>query len=386
MFEDNQANKGNVLVVDDEHLIRELFNDLLEDEGYNIMSAANADEALNILKEEPNSIDVIFLDIMMPGKTGLEIMEDINSLSPNTAIVIMTAYPSMDYAIEAIKKGVYDFLKKPLVVEQIKLVLRNAIEKVNLKKNNTRLMEELKGYVVQLEELNERLAEIDKTKSSFISEFSYNLKTPLTVISGYMDLLLVEDNLDKGIVKEYLTTIKAEADKLHRLLHSIILCSKLEMGKVKPYVESFDIKELLKDVFKTFKNDLARKSIPVSFKSNHEKIMFKGDKNLITEMFEHLVSNAIKFNKQNGKIEAILYKTDDNLSVSLKDTGFGIKQNHLHRIFEKFYMVMEDESQKSEGLGLGLSIVQEIAALHSGQIYVKSEYKEGTIIKIDFLL
>ncbi len=385
MLDNNQANRGNVLVVDDEHLIRELFNDLLEDEGYNIMSAANADEALEIIKQDPKKVDVIFLDIMMPGKTGLEIMDEINQVSPDSAIIIMTAYPSMDYAIEAIKKGVYDFLKKPLVVEQIKIVLRNAIEKIYLKRNNLRLMQELKGYVVQLEELNERLAEIDKTKSTFISEFSYNLKTPLTVISGYIDLLLVEEKLEKDIIKEYLTTIKGEADKLHGLLHSIILCSKLELGKVKPYIENFEIKELLKDIFKNFKGDLAKKNITVSFKSNNDRIMFKGDKNLITEMFEHLISNAIKFNKQNGKIEAILFKSDETLSISIKDTGCGIKQKDLQRIFEKFFMV-DDDSQKSEGLGLGLSIVQEIAALHSGQIYVKSEYREGTTLKIDFLL
>lgn len=386
MFENGQENKGNVLVVDDEHLIRELFNDLLEDEGYHIRSAANAEDALSIIKQDPEMVDVIFLDIMMPGKTGLEIMEDINKLAPNSAIIIMTAYPSMDYAIEAIKKGVYDFLKKPLVVEQIKLVLRNALEKINLKKSNANLMSELKGYVVQLEELNERLADIDKTKSTFISEFSYNLKTPLTVISGYIDLLLVESELEKEVLREYLTTIKNEADKLHNLLHSIILCSKLEMGKVKPYIEQFDIKELMKSVFKDFRNELGRKGISVSFKSNSNDFSFKGDKNLITEMFENLISNAIKFNKQNGKIETILYKTDNALSISIKDSGYGIKNSHIHRVFEKFYVVHEDECEKAEGLGLGLNIVQEIAALHSGQIFVKSIYREGTTIKIDFLL
>lgn len=386
MLDNGDTNKGNVLVVDDEHLIRELFNDLLEDEGYNIMSAANADEALNIIKENPHKVDVIFLDIMMPGKTGLEIMDDINQLAPESAIIIMTAYPSMDYAIEAIKKGVYDFLKKPLVIEQIQIVLRNALEKINLKKNNTRLMNELKGYVVQLEELNERLGEIDKTKSTFISEFSYNLKTPLTVISGYIDLLLVEEDIDKTIMQEYLSTIKNEADKLHHLLHSIILCSKLEMGKVKPYLENFDIKELLKDVFKGFKSDISRKNLHISFKVNQDNIMFKGDKNLIVEMFEHLISNAIKFNKQNGKIEIVLYKKEDALSISINDSGCGVSHKHLYKIFDKFYTVNEEETQKSEGLGLGLTIVQEIAALHSGQIYVKSEHREGTTIKIDFLL
>ena len=384
MLDQKDATKGSILVVDDEVLIRELISDVLSDDGYSVLLASNVDEATACLKE--NAIDIIFLDIMMPGKTGIEMLEDIKELSPNTLTIIMTAFPSLDYAIEAIKKGVYDFLKKPVGVEEIKLVTRNAMERIRLEDQNKRMMKELKNNVIQLEDLNDRLLELDKDKSEFISNFSYELKTPLTVISGYIDLLLVEESLDKSVINDYLHTIKNEAEKLSSLLHDIIFCSKLEMGKVKPYVESFNIKELMKDVFKSFRTELNNKSIQVSFKTNQDKIMFQGDKNLIAELLDHLVSNAIKFNKKSGKIESILYLTDKTLSLSIKDTGSGISDKDLQRIFDKFYQAEAEEASKSSGLGLGLSIVQEIAALHSGQIYVKSEVGEGTTIKIDFMI
>ena len=221
------------------------------------------------------------------------------------------------------------------------------------------------------------LKSIEILRNDFISDISHEFKTPLTSIEGYTKLLKICDEEEK---EEYIDIITEETRRLSILATSILTLNKIENENIPNATDVFSMDEGIRKAIVLLENEWSEKNI--DFEINLEDITYKGNENLMYQVWINLIQNAIKFSEEKGRIRVDLSKEDDKIIFSLKDKGKGISPEDQNRVFEKFYKA--DKARSSDGNGLGLSIVKRIVDIHKGEIYIKSELGKGTEITIEY--
>jgi len=216
---------------------------------------------------------------------------------------------------------------------------------------------------------------LEQVKADFIANVSHELKTPLTSIKGYADTL--SDEVGKTYQK-FAKTISRNADRLINIVQDLLVISDLEHREQKLQIEKINLKEMLANIKKMLATILKAKKLKfnISVADNAQYIM--GDYFLIEQMLTNLIDNAIKYNVEKGKINVTVNKIDNHIKIIVEDSGIGISEEYLPRIFERFYVVDKSRSRKLGGTGLGLSIVKHIVLSHNGEIKVESEVGKGT--------
>jgi len=229
-------------------------------------------------------------------------------------------------------------------------------------------------------------AEIDTLKKNeayrkeFLLNLSHELKTPIFAIQGYVDTLL-NGALDKPEVnKKFLNNAHKNIDRLVNLVDDLDEISKLEMGEQLLYKENFIIQDVIKEVFESLSIKADETQIKCSIKKGcEEPITVFADKEKIRQVLINLIDNAIKYGKQNGDIEGSVYKIDGKrVLIEISDNGAGIAEEHLSRIFERFYRTDQARSRKIGGSGLGLAICKHIVEAHGHTIHVRSKIDVGS--------
>lgn len=243
--------------------------------------------------------------------------------------------------------------------------------------------EELKPFIDALKEHKLKKDLLDKQRKEFSANISHELKTPLTSIAGYAEL--IETGIAKPEdIKPFASTIRQQALRLVSLTEDIIQLSQLD--EVKEYnitFEETDLKEIAENCVKSLEMNAKAKNITVSV--NAENCIIEGNKSLIEEMVYNLVDNAIRYNKENGYIKIAVKNLDGNkVLLSVEDTGIGIPEKYQDRIFERFFRVDKSRSKATGGTGLGLAIVKHIADVHNAKISLSSEENVGTVMQIEF--
>jgi PAS domain S-box-containing protein len=237
---------------------------------------------------------------------------------------------------------------------------------------------DLKKANEELDKANVRLKELDVLKSEFVSLASHELRTPLTSIIGFAQTLLDKTiSLREEDNEKYLQIIINEGMRLSRLLNELLDLSKIETGKTELIFQIFDISVLAQEVVNEMKIS-ERLQVDVITQSD-KPIMVRADREKIKQVLYNLISNAVRYTAKGGKITIRLSCQFPNVLVSIQDTGTGIPEEDLSRVFEKFYRV-KSERKKSEGSGLGLSITKEIVQAHKGKIWIESKVGSGTTV------
>ncbi len=232
--------------------------------------------------------------------------------------------------------------------------------------------------ITKIKEAEEELIKTMNIKSQFISMVSHELKTPLTVINGYIDI--VQDgtagNLNKK-QKEYLDTVKRNADRLTRLINNVLDFQKLKAGRMEFKMEEGNINELLEEVAKQMSPLIKNKGLKLTLSLSKDlpKITFDSDR--IIQVLTNLVNNAIKF-ADKGSITITSKKLKNAIYVSVADTGIGIKKEDMSKLFQSFSQVATEKEKMRGGTGLGLAISKRIIQEHGGKIQVQSEYGKGS--------
>jgi two-component system phosphate regulon sensor histidine kinase PhoR len=215
---------------------------------------------------------------------------------------------------------------------------------------------------------------VEKIKKDFVVNVSHELRTPLTAIKGFMETL--EESVDKKN-RRYVEIVLRHTERLINIVKDLLALSELEESRIKLEVENIDLEKLLKNVITIYENEIKSKKLKFVFESEKKLPIIKGDSYRLEQMFINLLENAIKYTEK-GEIKVILKSENKKIKLEVKDTGIGITEEHLPRIFERFYVVDKSRSRKLGGTGLGLSIVKHIVLLHKGNIDVKSTPGEGT--------
>jgi signal transduction histidine kinase/ligand-binding sensor domain-containing protein/DNA-binding response OmpR family regulator len=228
----------------------------------------------------------------------------------------------------------------------------------------------------------QKLKELDEMKSGFFANISHEFRTPLTLILGPAEQL--EQSETDNNKKEKLHTIKSSANRLLRLINQILDLSKLEKGKTKLHCEEGDLVMFLKGITNSFSSIAERKNITLQLVSEVSNIQTRFDRDVFEKIFFNLISNAFKFTPNGGSIEVKINKptSGDFCKITVKDSGVGIDDNDLPKVFNKFYTVENINGFTEQGSGIGLALVKELVVLHKGSITVESKINEGSTFTV----
>lgn len=242
---------------------------------------------------------------------------------------------------------------------------------------------ELSGRVDLLVKLREQEVQhfenLDSYRKEYLGNVSHEMKTPVFNIQGYVDTLLNGGLEDKTINLDYLRRAEKSIDRLINIIDDLETITQLETGNLQLDIDSFDIANLCKDVYASLELNAAKRNIKLEFAKKYDKpIYVKADKFRIRQVLVNLITNSIKYGKENGSITIELNYLNDDVVISVSDNGDGIDKKHVSRIFERFYRVDKGRSREQGGTGLGLAIVKHIIEAHNKSIVVESELGKGT--------
>lgn len=225
----------------------------------------------------------------------------------------------------------------------------------------------------------DKLKKLERVRSEFLGNVSHELRTPIFSIQGFLETLLDGAVDDPAVNREFLDKAYRHADRLNALLNDLIEISRIESGEMKMSFRYFGVVGFVQQVMEEMRSDAEKKHITMLFNPEvDEKEEVYGDKARLKQVMINLIDNALKYTEHNGTVLVGIRIVANKCEVSVEDTGCGISEEHLSRIFERFYRVDRDRSRDIGGTGLGLAIVKHIVEAHGGTIRVQSNIGKGS--------
>ncbi len=407
--------RPKILIVDDEKSIRLTLSAFLQDEGYEVATAEDADRACALLAN--GAWDVVVTDIVLPGVSGVELLKAIRAAAPDVQVIMMTGEPTVETATEAVRAGARDYLSKPVGKDAIVRSVTTAVQMKQLADDKRRLEEENRRHQANLErlvaertgelrlsrdELEQRVIErtndlnlakqaaeaANRAKSDFLANMSHELRTPLGAIIGFSQLL--EEKLYGALnpkQEEYVKDILDSGRHLLSLINDILDLAKIEAGRMDLEPSFFPIAKLIEESLIMVKEKCAKHGIRLTTDIADEvkALSILADERKLKQVLFNLLSNASKFTPDGGAITVSVNLADfrprtsdlgprtSALLISVSDTGIGISKEHQAKIFDEFYQVASVAKGKSPGTGLGLSLVKRMVERHGGRVWVESD-------------
>lgn len=278
----------------------------------------------------------------------------------------------------AIQEMVDSILKDKKMLLDVELSVTNPEEKY-FRVNGAPILRGglLEGAILVFHDIT-RLRSLEKVRQDFVANVSHELRTPVTSIKGYAETLLHGAMDDKDNLRDFITIIYHDAGRLGALIDDLLDLSKIESGKMPMVMLPIDIKALVGSCVKIVEKQATAKSLRLSVDIQDECAGLKGDEKRLTQVFLNLLDNAIKYTSEGGSITVEVSKKKEMLQARVSDTGIGIPEQDLARIFERFYRVDKARSRELGGTGLGLSIVKHIIIAHGGEVWVHSAPGKGS--------
>ncbi|MCA1318660.1 cell wall metabolism sensor histidine kinase WalK [Bacillus tianshenii] len=241
--------------------------------------------------------------------------------------------------------------------------------------------DEWKGIVLVFHDITE-LKKLEQMRKDFVANVSHELKTPITSIKGFSETLLDGAMNDKETLEYFLSIILKESERLQSLIEDLLDLSKIERQGFRLNMAYVDIHELLEDILVILEAKAKEKEISLElYKAKRELFIF-GDNPRVKQIFINLINNALAYTPPGGKVGVTVQDAGDMVEITVSDTGIGMDEEEIPRIFERFYRVDKARSRNSGGTGLGLAIVKHLVEAHHGKITVKSKVNSGTAFKV----
>ena len=361
-----------ILVVDDEEMIRNLFRQSLELWGYQVDMAANGKEALAKCRAVPYHI--VITDLNMPEMDGMMLLQKLKEEWPYLEVLVVTGYATIELAIEAMKLGAYDFILKPVNFDQVKFTIQKCYREIRARTENA-----------ELRELNAQLRELNELKNKFLAITNHEIRTPLTIIKGYLEILeMILDSRDPEVLEIFqilnntVKDLQGAAERMHML-------SMLNQGGWLGPPEQVDIMAVVQDVGRSMERLFRHRGIEFSIEFRPQHLVIQVPRLAVEMLFKELLHNALKFTPDEGKVELVVWAIPEWVVIRVKDTGIGIPLEKQELIFKEFYEVQDTINHKSSveefmggGMGIGLALTREIVRTLKGSIDVESQPGEGS--------
>ena len=290
----------------------------------------------------------------------------------------------------AVSFFLFQFAVERFIYRKIKLIYKN-IHQLKLKKGqkpksvdlNTDIIaavnKDVEAWAKDQKEEIEYLKNLENYRREFIGNVSHELKTPIFNIQGYIMTLLEGGLDDPKINKTYLERAERSVERMVNIVEDLEIITQFESGQLILHKEKFDIVELARDTMLSIQYSAEKSNVKLSFKDPYDKpIYVKADRESIQKVLSNLLVNSIKYSKAIGDTKISFYDMHENILIEVTDNGLGVAQEHLPRLFERFYRVDRSRSREIGGTGLGLSIVKHIIEAHNQTINVRSTLGIGT--------
>ena len=279
---------------------------------------------------------------------------------------------------QRVEKFIYKQVKK--IYNDVKLLDSSTFDKQKITTDMATLTKEVERFAEDKKSEIENLKGRENYRKEFMGNVSHELKTPLFTVQGYILTLLDGAMKDKSVRKKYLQRANKGVERLIYIVKDLDMITKLEVGDLTLYKEDFNIIELVQNVFDLLEMKAAKKNIMLTFDIEYQdSIMVNGDRERIQQVLTNLIENSIKYGKIDGTTEVSIEDLIKNkVIVRITDNGEGIEEEHIARLFERFYRVDKSGSRKVGGSGLGLSIVKHLIDAHNEKIYVESQFGIGS--------
>jgi len=240
----------------------------------------------------------------------------------------------------------------------------------------------LKGAVLVLYDITE-LKKLENMRKDFVANVSHELKTPITSIKGFAETLAEGTVDDEATAKQFTEIIYEESYRLQLLVDDLLILSRLEQDQFKLNISDVDTKQVVEEVKPLIQQKADAHQVNLTMDTAVDTV-FQADPKKVKQVLINLLGNAISYTRKGGDVSLEVEETEDDIHFKVTDTGIGMKEDQLSRIFERFYRVDADRSRNSGGTGLGLAIVKHIMEVHNGSISVESEWQKGTTFTVSF--
>ncbi len=370
-----QAPQPRILLVDDDAaLLQALPRTLaLRIAGIQVETCASAVEALQ--RTQQYDYDAIVSDIKMPGIDGLALLTMIKELRPETPTLLITGHGEHDLAIQALRRGAYDLIQKPIDRDYFVAALQRAIQAYHLRRQVLEQQLALERHAQSLEALIEErtreLVEANAAKDEFLSLASHELKTPLTSLKGMVQLLRRRNERKGGVEQTELAHMERSIRRMEILVDDLLNTSLLDTGMFALHLRRCDMVKLCHHILE---EHIIGTDLTVTLTAPSGPMEVEMDVDRMSQVLLNLLSNARKYSPPGAPISLTLERAGDSCVIAVRDQGVGIAVDQLPYIFERFYRAPDIERQtgSSVGLGLGLYIAHKIVERHGGHIEVQS--------------
>jgi len=337
--------------------------DVDTDVRFRIRLAESGEEALESIAECPP--DILLLDHKMPGISGLEVMDRTRDLDGDMLTIMITAYASIETAITATKRGAYDFLAKPFTPDELKATVRKAAARIILAKQARKLADEKR-----------------QVRFQFIRVLGHELKAPLNAIEGYLNML--KDHALGDEVTAYDEMVgrsKIRIEGMRKLILDLLDMTRIESGQKSRELQVVDLREVTDMVIET--NLAAAQDRNISIELDiADSVAMHADRGELEIIVNNLVSNAVKYNRDGGRVDVAIAREGDHVSIRVADTGIGMTSDEVARLFGEFVRIRNAKTANILGSGLGLSIIKKLAQLYDGEATVESTPDVGTTFTV----
>ena len=368
----------HVLVVDDELGIREGCRRALTPHGFEVEVAENGPTGLRKLRA--GRFDVLLLDAMMPGMSGLEMWQQAKQLDPNLICIIITGYATVELAVQATREGAHDFIAKPFTSELLLQVINRQLERWWLRREAERVRA-LEEETRQLARAKAELEKLETIEGRFMLTMVHILRAPVAVLQNSIQLIR------KGYVppKEQpalLERAEQRAGELLTTLDDLLILAYLKEGVGLTKAETASVADVLEEVLATLKGQADRQGVTVTAEMA-DRPHVTANPDHIKALWTHLLSNAIRYTPEGGQVTVSLQTGQEQGQVigAVSDTGIGIAVEDIAPIFEEFYRTEEAKAMQETGTGLGLPIVQQVVEKYGGTIEVESVVGQGSTFR-----
>lgn len=364
-----------VLVVDDEPGIRIGVSRVLQNfsveipeieckASFEVKMVDTAEQALEILRTE--NPHILLLDNKLPGMSGLEALEKIVAMKlPETYTVIITAYASIETAVKATKHGAYDFLPKPFTPTDLKSTVQKVVKQLIVERKARELAEEKK-----------------RMRFEFISVLAHELKAPLNAVDGYLQILKDMDIKENPeLCKDLINRCLIRNDYMRKMINDLLDLTRIESGQKTRNITTVNLNELAQIAIENASIEANKRNISIRLHAE-QAVEIKADRDEMMIILNNLISNAVKYNKDNGSVDVEIRREDERVTIKVSDTGIGMTPEECAKLFRDFVRIRNKKTESILGSGLGLSTVKKLANIYHGDVSVHSIPDQGSTFTV----
>jgi two-component system sensor histidine kinase/response regulator len=357
------TNLSRILIIDDEEVVLDSCTRILKNGPYKIATATDGRRGLSLVEEfQP---DLIYVDLKMPGLSGIEVIDKIRDSDPSIVVIVITGYATVSSAVEAMKNGAYDFLPKPFTPDEFRLITQRGLDK-------RRLVLE----TIQLRKEKEMLRE------QFAAIVSHELKAPLGAVQQNLYVLVSElsNQLNKD-QEDRFERMQTNIKDLITLILTWLRVLSVDVMKIRETFKPIIISTILSKATESVIPHATRKDVEIITSVKDPISLVNGDEGTLVEAVVNILGNAIKYSRSGSQIKLSAEEIESHILISIVDTGIGISKEDLPYIFNDFY-TGKDGQKIEKSSGLGLAITRRIVEAHNGSISAESEMGKGTTFSI----